>query len=587
MSASHNRRSYASNAARNAGQNVLMIMVSVAVVVGVLLFLTRDVFSQLIFLSQSENPVRNVAIFAALWLLAIASLKAVLTARLTAVHVFWNLFLTLVVLAHLSLLLILADNLTLFDIRRMWIERGEAGAALLFYWSELLLPLLIAVAFSLSLFRIRAWLLSRYSPSSSCVAAGFPVFVTGVLAAMVAMKGPTAAQGMAGVYILPGLLSVILFEQIADERPERRPVTVAAGNPLIRNVIVVMDESVSGDFFGQDTDYSLVPSLKAHADAVINYGVATSAHNCSSYSNAVLRWGVVPGAFEQALQLPTIWQYSQASGYTSTYIDAQKPPGTLANFMNIDELSFINQVKQLNVEQIERHQAFMRIDFDIVDHLVSLVADDKPDFIYINKLGVHFPYEGKYPASSTRFQPAMALFEPIGHSDRQALINSYKNAIAWNVNGFFDRLLNSIDLDNTVVIYTSDHGQDLLEEGKGLLTHCNRNSGSAYQGMVPMMVLTRHPQLRQRFESSLAENRHQLSHFNVFPTVLEILGYEHDFVKQHYGDAMFYPVERIGKFYTSELFLPEHAQHDYEWKSVPLPTPSRLLSGALVSQHAD
>ncbi|MGB7996868.1 MAG: hypothetical protein WCF45_12170, partial [Photobacterium halotolerans] len=64
-----------------------------------------------------------MAIFAAIWLIAIASLKAVLTVRLTAVHVFWNLFLTLVVLAHLSLLLILADNLTLFDIRRMWIER--------------------------------------------------------------------------------------------------------------------------------------------------------------------------------------------------------------------------------------------------------------------------------------------------------------------------------------------------------------------------------------------------------------------------------------------------------------------------------
>ncbi|WP_459782405.1 hypothetical protein, partial [Photobacterium sp. R1] len=130
-------------------------------------------------------------------------------------------------------------------------------------------------------------------------------------------------------------------------------------------------------------------------------------------------------------------------------------------------------------------------------------------------------------------------------------------------------------------------GQDLLEEGKGLLTHCNRNSGSAYQGMVPLMVLTTHPQLRQRFESSLAENSHQLSHFNIFPTVLEILGYEHDFVKQHYGDAMFYPVERLGKFYTSELFMPVHTQLDYEWQSVPLRTPSRLVPGALANQHAD
>lgn len=587
MPVSHNHQSHAANAARNTVQNALMTMVSGTVIVGVILFLTRDFFSQLIFLSQSENPVRNVAVFAAIWLFTIASLKAVLTARRTAVHVFWNLFLTLVVFAHLSLLFILADNLTLFDIRRMWIERGEAGAALLFYWSELFLPLLIAVAFCLSLFRIRTWLLSRFRPSSSCVAFGLPAFVTGLLATLVVMKGPVAVQGVAGIYTLPGFFSVILFEQVMDEQPDRLPVTAIARQPLVSNIIVVVDESVSGDFFGQGSDFSLVPVLKSHPDAVVNYGVATSAHNCSSYSNAVIRWGVVPGAFEQALRLPTIWQYSQASGYTSTYIDAQKPPGTLTNFMTTDELSFINQVKQLNVEQIERHQAFMRIDFDIVDHLVSLVADDKPDFIYINKQGVHFPYEGKYPASSTRFQPAMALFEPIGHSNRQALINSYKNAIAWNVNGFFERLLSRIDLDDTVVIYTSDHGQDLLEEGKGLLTHCNRNSGSAYQGMVPLMVLTTHPQLRQRFESSLAENSHQLSHFNIFPTVLEILGYEHDFVKQHYGDAMFYPVERLGKFYTSELFMPVHTQLDYEWQSVPLRTPSRLVPGALASQHAD
>lgn len=587
MPVSHNRRSYRPNAASNPVRNTLVTLVSGIVVVGVLLFLTRNFFAQLSFLSQSENPVRNVAVFAVLWLLTLASLKAVLTARQMAVHVFWNVFLSGVVFVHLSFFLILAENLTLFDIRRMWIERGEAGAALLFYWSELLLPLLIAVAFSLSLFRFRTWLLSRYSSSSSYVAAGLPAVVIGILAAMVVMKGPAAAQGLAGIYTLPGFFSVVLFEQIVDERPQRQPVTAIARQPLVSNVIVVVDESVSADFFGQDSDYSLVPSLKAHADAVINYGVATSAHNCSSYSNAVLRWGVVPGSFEQAFHLPTIWQYSQASGYTSTYIDAQKPPGTLTNFMNTDELGFIHQVKQLNVEQIERHQAFMRLDFDIVDHLVSLVGDDKPDFIYINKLGVHFPYEGKYPASSTRFQPAMTLFEPIGHSSRQALMNSYQNAIAWNVNGFFERLLNSIDLDNTVVIYTSDHGQDLLEEGKGLLTHCNRNSGSAYQGMVPMLVLTTHPQLRQRFESSQADNFHQLSHFNVFPTVLEILGYEHDFVKQHYGDAMFYPVERIGKFYTSDLFLPAHTQHEYEWQSVPMQTPSRFIPGALASQSPD
>jgi glucan phosphoethanolaminetransferase (alkaline phosphatase superfamily) len=91
-------------------------------------------------------------------------------------------------------------------------------------------------------------------------------------------------------------------------------------------------------------------------------------------------------------------------------------------------------------------------DFFVAKKLTEALAEPEPAFIYVDKFGVHIPYENKYP-------PDHARFPVISDDSRQKLIGLYKNAVGWSVDEFFSFLLSSADLSDTLIVYTSDHGQ--------------------------------------------------------------------------------------------------------------------------------
>ncbi len=66
--------------------------------------------------------------------------------------------------------------------------------------------------------------------------------------------------------------------------------------------------------------------------------------------------------------------------------------------------------------------------------------------------------------------------------------NAYQNTLLWNVGEFFKRIFQQGDLSHAVLIYTSDHGQDLHERGNpGLNTHYGGDP-VAEEGLVPLVV---------------------------------------------------------------------------------------------------
>ena len=163
-----------------------------------------------------------------------------------------------------------------------------------------------------------------------------------------------------------------------------------------------------------------------------------------------------------------------------------------------------------------------------------------PQFVFINKLGVHFPYRRHYPKEETVFIPAMEPFESI--SSRERLVNTYKNAIRWSVDQFFQTLFDEIDLGNSVIIYTSDHGQNLLDDGKPA-THCRRTAQILNEAVVPLMVWTDHDSLQDKFRQSLLKNHNAASHFEIFPTVLILFGYEPVAVRLRYHQSLFEKID--------------------------------------------
>src|SRR5688572_21500279 len=132
---------------------------------------------------------------------------------------------------------------------------------------------------------------------------------------------------------------------------------------------------------------------------------------------------------------PSIWQYAKKAGYRTIYIDGQRHDGRLHNLMTVEERAEIDEHIQLPsaTRPMDR-------DIEIARRLRRIIEDDRqPTFVYVNKMGVHFPYEGKYPPERAVFQPVLKqnyVGDNFGQpqsedqATRTSFRNSYLNAIA-------------------------------------------------------------------------------------------------------------------------------------------------------------
>ena len=161
--------------------------------------------------------------------------------------------------------------------------------------------------------------------------------------------------------------------------------------------------------------------------------------------------------------------------------------------------------------------------------LVQALADPGAAFIYVDKYGVHLPYENKTP-------PGRALY-PARHDGSRAskLVAAYKNAVRWNVNNFFRHILADLDLSGVAMIYTADHGQSLLERGYSI-SHCSVGPDIVIgEALVPMAVIIGEHPLRAALRATAVQMRDRASHFDIFPTLLVMLGYDRTEVAPIHG----------------------------------------------------
>lgn len=225
--------------------------------------------------------------------------------------------------------------------------------------------------------------------------------------------------------------------------------------------MLLVDESVRADYIDWRPGNPFTPNMAANADRFIDFGPAASGGNCSHYSNAIIRLGAArDNVIESIRKNPTIWKYAKAAGYRTVYIDAQaavnKNASKLQNFMTVSETEDIDRVVFLGEADMTQ------LDFELLKVVEEELAGDVPVFVYANKNGAHFPYDHGYPKKEAVFTPVDA---DMAASTTATLVNSYRNNLRWTVDLFFARLIEGTDFDDTMVLYTSDHGQNFQTGG--------------------------------------------------------------------------------------------------------------------------
>ena len=478
------------------------------------------------YFAVSDHPIRNSAVFLFIWLLSIVACLAV-----ALIPRFWvRLILALPILisayANELYLEIADENLELSDVTNFWLSRADYQSAIGNYWrsgiSSLLYILPGIIAFLLPVYRVPKKLIYTMMTVMIYLSVYGGVFV------VVMLKGGAGARGFPEQFKTSSLLLNVVKEDMNNDfNAMRKRAPKNNNNELNRpNIVLIIDESVRGDYLSiNKPDIGTTPYLTSIENKIINYGYASSGTICSNYSNAILRFGASQGDISGTLlRNPSVWDYAVQTGYHTVYIDSQKSFGTFQNFMALDERRFIDEFVQFDVESVQKTDDFVRKDREAAKIIRSLLGKRRPQFIILNKEGAHAPYEGKYPSDQSIFTPHMKLGQGISKSlDKKLLINSYRNAIYWTVDLFFKELVDNLDLTNTVIIYTSDHGQNLLD--RGVATHCSSNPPETV-GLVPLFIITDHPDIKSKLKDKQSLFYDRASHFNIIPTILEMLNYK-------------------------------------------------------------
>ncbi len=430
----------------------------------------------------------GLVVFSAVWLMALLALVAVAFTPKRGVRVLWTIPLVACSMFSLTFHLITAGPMTLSEFERLvglfaFFDNvlGSYGnlviAAGMWSW-------LGAIALNMPPFQtfsngLRTLRVLRHAGALQFA----PVIAISLI---LYSRGGMGSNGMPVQYVPMAFAAVVGVERmLVPPVPPRAGVALAhTGRAPLGKIIVIMDESIRGDFLDVNASTGVRSNLLQAGDSLVNFGVASSQANCSEESNVSLRYGATKANYLRDLSVnPSIWEYAKKAGYSTTYVDAQRHNGNLQNFMTDLERSHIDRFIQLD-EQVTPAQR----DLEIARRLRQFIDEPAANFMYVNKMGCHFPYAGKYPEAERRFTPSMdqtyfgnrgdlLVSRPFGDKwgpqERLRFVNSYKNCVGWNVGKFFELLLSGADLRNTLIVYTSDHGQDFHEDGRpGFATHC-------------------------------------------------------------------------------------------------------------------
>ncbi|HLF30268.1 MAG TPA: sulfatase-like hydrolase/transferase [Xanthomonadales bacterium] len=477
-----------------------------------------------------------LAVFLLIWAAAGIALFYVAFTPRKGARVTWALLLGLSTLAGETYFQVVGDRLTIGALDAMWdpamlnletvaFYARQAGLALL-YTAVLLAGLMIP----LPLPAIPRWRTLVLSPLAPC-------FLIAAVIVYDAASTGIETQGLPSQFYNLSLLT--LHPLSAPPPTETAEVDIPLVRPpAARHVVLIVDESVSGDFIDVNVERGTTPYLLTYPAGMVNFGLATAASTCSNASNAILRLGAKPellGSRKYSpFANPSVWKYAKKAGFETNFVDAQRLAESGQNFMYPAELRLIDHVLT-----VPRGTPAASRDFEAQKLVQEVLSRPEPQFIYVNKQGAHFPYQNWTPENEALFLPVMQSREAIGNRER--LVNSYKNAIHWTVDRFFESLLPRIDLTDTVIIYTSDHGQNLLDDGLPV-THCRRLGVQLNEAVVPLLTWTENQALHQRFLQAAKMNFGSVSHFEIFPALLDLFGYDPAIVRDRYHQSLF---ERI------------------------------------------
>ena len=383
-----------------------------------LVVLTNFGFGQRVSVLLARQDRFILAVFLALWVLSLAALLAAAWHPSARVRLVWAALIAGASALSIGYYVASQSQLTVFEFISLWAARHEAGRAAEFYRHALW----VAVAAFAAWVAVIMWR-PRWRPALSrpgrIVLALVPAVPPVLMAGVMWLHAGGGSQALPGQFA-PLAVTALAAKALAGQTPlARGAVPWTAQGPPQRNLVLMLDESVRADFVDFTPGNTITPGLAALSGQLVNFGPAVSGGDCSSYSGAILRFGVSRrDVVATANTNPTLFEYARHAGYRTVFIDAQAAhitnPGLLQNFMSMEEKAKIDAfyaIKSGNPAEA---------DYELARIIHRELSGARPVFILAAKNGAHFPYDEAYPPSEAVFHPTQSESKSDTHAARLA-----------------------------------------------------------------------------------------------------------------------------------------------------------------------
>ena len=272
------------------------------------------------------------------------------------------------------------------------------------------------------------------------------------------------------------------------------------------SIILITTESLTNFYFADEAaQQEHLPFFTELSKTALVSGQHISPSALTNNAMQIIYGGRYPGKgdFPHLAKL-------KALGYTTCYLTSQK-----TSEFNLDKM-----LAQIGFDHIidnhtlsgDKHKRLPDNEFfpKVTEHLKPILQQDKPFFLHIinnQTHGPYFTYDKKILNRKERYLQA------VKESDRQMRL-------------LMNDLQTHFNLDNTIVIYTGDHGESFGEEG--YISHAN----SIIQPQIQVPFLLYHRNLE-------AKHIPFSNHFDIFPTLFDLLGEPYDY--QVKGHSLYHP----------------------------------------------